>query len=518
LKSLSDRLDLIGNVGQGELIRADDWNTLVGSVVEIARVVLAEDHAVAAAPHEHPDQITVGWLEPKLRALIERGPLSDPAAITRLGNLEQKADRLAQRIEEIAAQLGTTRDRVTEVTTRDLTRQNDITDVRRVVEGLSDSRESVRELRESLRSIQTDVTTAITVGQRFIVNGEPVDAQALLDRISSIEQLRENLRGPDGALFDAAGLENRLTELTNTLVTQATLDAALDTVRHDISPEDLAAIEGNLSNTLSAQVNTTMTGLGNDIRNETNARLAEVDGLVARAVSDSMPNITTAVLNTVRPEINSAVSAGMAQNQALFEKRLSETSSALSADFSTKIGDVQLSINTAVAKEFANQLPGVIQPIQSQVDALGKLVEPMDARLDAAEASLGQVATRVEEVSVQSKQSVSSLRNELLIEMDRRDQTRSVDLDTRLTQFSLAVDRKISSAILDNNRVVFDQVKAIAVDTATTQVNLATDQLRRDITVISRNSVADLVRTEIGAIQPVLTRNIANELNISRPR
>ena len=143
LRALNERLTPLANATQGELIRAEDWNTLVGAVSEIARVVLAEDREAAPAAHEHPDQVTSGWLDPRLRALIERGPLSDPAAEARLQALEQRVERLQARVEALFGSVGEVRDRVTDVATKDLIRQSEVVNVRLVVEGLGDSRESV---------------------------------------------------------------------------------------------------------------------------------------------------------------------------------------------------------------------------------------------------------------------------------------------------------------------------------------------------------------------------------------
>lgn len=512
LRALTDRLSPIAQRGQGELIRAQEWNTLIGAVIEIARVVLAEDRQASPAPHEHPDQVSDGWLEPKLRTLIERGPLSDPAAITRLQGLEQRVERLASRVEEIAGHIGNVRDRVTEVASRDLIRQADITNVRRVVEGLDDSRESVRELRESLRSIQKDVTTAVTIGQRFIVDGEPVDAQDLLKRLNGLEEFRERLRAPDGELFDAKGFENRLTELTNTLVTQQQLDVALSTVRRRVSPEELAALENNLRTNLTEQVNSSLTNLGNELRATTEARFAEVDGLVSRAVSDALPNLTTSLLNTIRPEMNAAVENGIRQSQARFDRQLSDLSASLSADYTQKISDVQRSVEVAVRTEFANQLPAVIAPIQTRVDALVRLVEPMAGRLDTAEVTIAKTNTRIEEVRRELLERNAGVRSELLLEMDSREAARERDLTARFAQFDQAVDRKLADALIDVRRSIVDDARRVASDTAKTEVDLATTRLRGEFVTVSRDSVAELVKTEITALQPTLTRNIALEL------
>lgn len=539
LKALVDRLAPVSGVVQGELIRAGDWNALVGAVIEIARAVLAQEIETTPAAHEHPDQVTAGWLEPRLRALIERGPLSDPAAMIRLSALEQRIDRLGSRIEDVNGNLGDVRDRVTEVTTRDLVRQADVTSVRRVVEGLSDSRESVVELRETLRTLQADVSTAVTVGRGLMVDGQPVDMQALVGRLSSVEELRDRLKQPDGSLLDASALEHRLTELTNTLVTQETLDAALATISRDLSPDQLESITGTLRNELSSQVNDSVETLAGQIRAETDARFQEIDATVAQAVSNAMPNIMNSVLNTVRPEIATAVSKGLEQSQALFEKRLSETTGALGDDLSQKIADVQLNIENSVRGEFERQLPGHIAVITEQVTKLARLVEPMSARLDTVEERVAKTADRVEEVNQDLLKRISVIQPGLVSTLDERFAVLRAEMDTRATQADARTRTQIDAAIADSQRALLDKVSQVAITAATNQVNLMKDQLRTEMITISRDQIAgmqdqlragvdaqinaslarlpDLVRTEISAAQPALRDSIVSEVTRLRP-
>ncbi len=53
LNALTTRLVPLGGAAQGEVIKAEDWNTLVGAIVEIGRVVLGEEREIVPAPHEH---------------------------------------------------------------------------------------------------------------------------------------------------------------------------------------------------------------------------------------------------------------------------------------------------------------------------------------------------------------------------------------------------------------------------------------------------------------------------------
>lgn len=480
LSALTSRLNPLGKAAQGEIIRAEDWNMLVGAVVEIARAVLAEERQVTPAPHEHPDQVTVGWLDPKLRALIERGPLSDPAAMTRLSTLETKVDRLAARIEEIAGKVSDVRDSVTDVTTRDLTRQAEITNVRRVVEGLDDSRESVRELRETLGALQKDVTTAVNVGQLLTVNGQPVDMTDLVMRVNQADELRESLRGPDGAIFNAQAFENRLTQLTNTLVTQDVLDAALDTVRGGISPEQLATIEGNLRNEMLVQVNTSVDTLGNELRAETNSRFAEVDGIIATRLSDAMPNITTSVLNTVRPEIATAVNDSRLETEAAFDQRLNQTSFTLTTDYTQRIDNVESSVAKQVDNRLEERLPQELAAVNKRITTIERDMEPVNERLFKLEDGLEDVRGRIGGFSTEFDSRNLALRNELLTEMDRRDQLQSNDFNIRLNTLDSTLTNRFNTAIGDSRRTILDEARVVALNTSRTEVSLVETRLRGD--------------------------------------
>ncbi len=320
LEALAARLTPLASRTRGELILAEDWNVVVGALIEVARAVLAEEREGLVPPHDHPDQVGTGWLDPNLRALLERGPMADPAAMARLSELERRLGNLRSRIDEMNEGVKEARDRVTDVATRDLTRQADITSVRRMVEGLSDSRDDVRGLRETLRSIQENVRLAVEVGSGLQVDGEPVDMEAWTGRLRELESFRERLRTPSGELLDAGALENRLTELTNTLVTEDELDAALESRPGRILPEQLEALEEKLRAALISDFETSMNRLADEIRTETSQRLAEVDALVARAVSDALPDVEKSVLSTVRPEISAAVQGGLGTVPGLLRK------------------------------------------------------------------------------------------------------------------------------------------------------------------------------------------------------
>ena len=109
LKALVDRLLPLSSRGRGEVIAAEDWNTVVGALLEVARAVVESGVGDAVPAHTHPDQVQLGWLEPSVRSLLERGPLDDPNAVARVNAIERSATLASQRLDNSIWRMSTTR-------------------------------------------------------------------------------------------------------------------------------------------------------------------------------------------------------------------------------------------------------------------------------------------------------------------------------------------------------------------------------------------------------------------------
>lgn len=516
LNALTTRLVPLGGAAQGEVIKAEDWNTLVGAIVEIGRVVLGEEREIVPAPHEHPDQVTVGWLEPKLRALIERGPLSDPAMETRLQAIETRVDRLAGRLEALINSLGEVRDRVTEVTTRDLVRQSEITNVRRVVEGLDVGRESVLELRETLGLLQKDVTTAVTIGQRLTVDGQPIDFNNFVERLNRADALAERLTGPTGEVFDAKAFENRLAELTNTLVTQDALDAALDTVRTRIPEDLLGGLENNLRNELLEQMNSSFGTFRTEYDASLSERFAGVDAQISTRIADAVPDITGTVLATVRPETEAALEATRADLQAEFTKNLDTVAGQLKEDYTRGFESLDVNMREIVGSLAARAVEQSLGEVSGRIGRIEENLVPINERLFKLETQIIDLGRLTDLNTGLIDSRTTTLRTDMLTEMDRRDQLQADQFTRQLGTLDTSVNTRINTAITDNNRLLLDQTRTIARETALIEVGTLETRLRADIPVISRDAVTTVVRSEIAAATPTLTRSITNNLR-TRP-
>lgn len=504
LRALLERLTPLADVQRGELIRAQDWNIVVGALIELARALVTEERKAVVPPHEHPDQVTTGWLDPRLRSLIERGPLADPAAVARLQDVERKISTLSTQIERNGQEIKEVRDRATEVVTRDLVREADVTAVRRQIDGLADAREDVRALRETLRTVQTDLRTAIAVSRGLVIDGQPVNMAAVLERLASVEALRERLRLPSGELLDAATLESRLTALTNTLVTEEELDEALANRPGQIPPEQVDALREEVATNLRTEMQANNQSLTEQIRGEINERLSEVDARIAQAVADSLPGVRDSVLGTMRPEIAAAVQATNTELRAFVETRWGETSSSLRADLEGQIADVQRGIGPAILAELDRQIPPLIAPFRQGLEGLVARVQAAEARQIAHAGTLAGLAARIEAVSQQEASARAELQRSLLATMEERLAGLSAQVEEQFGRESAVTQERIERAIANARPGLLEEARRQADAAAEARVREMAVQLRGEMHQIAQDEMAGLEDRLNAGLAPML--------------
>lgn len=309
LDALTTRLTPLTRMAQGTLIRAEDWNAVVGALVEVARSVLASAREDVVPPHDHPEQVSLAWLDPRVRSIVERGPGGDAGIEARLAAIERRLARGDSRTGEVDDAVREVRDRLADVATRDLARESQVNELRRTVGGVVDGRDEVTTVRESLTAMRAELATALDVGRRLTVDGQPFDAAALEARVRGVEALRARLTRPDGALLDAIALEERLTQLTNTLVTEEKLTAALANRRTDLSDADKGSIRDMVAADLQGTFSATVAASEDRLRGEMTTRLADVDASVGRAVSSTIPALRGEILTAARAEFSATLDA-----------------------------------------------------------------------------------------------------------------------------------------------------------------------------------------------------------------
>jgi len=468
LEALVGVLTPLSQIQRGELIRADNWNTVVGALIELARAVLAETREETVQDHEHAEQVSIGWLDPRLRAVLERGPISDPAIVSRIEEIDRAMWRVSHRVDHVDEDLSEIRNRVAEVSTRDLSRQADVTAVRRSVEGLSNAKEDVLAMRETLRLLQADVGVAVEVGSRLILNGQPVDIAMIDQRIRDVESLRERLRTPTGELLDATVIERRLTELVTTLVTQEELDEALEQ-RPGRVPEDvLDQLRDRLRGDLTLDFQTSLETLRTNITTTVNDQLAGVDATIVQRINDTLPDLQATITTSIRPELDAAVTRGSEALRAEIETQLAEQSTALRNEFGGRL----------------DELEPTISGIERATGVLAERMNVNEQRLDRHDVILQEIPNRLTTLATEEAASREALSAALVADMDRRQQAQTTLIDERLSALEGAFRQQIETMLVSVETRLIDVARQSATEAVASEVRTATNALRGDIQLL----------------------------------
>lgn len=508
LQALINRLLPLGKRQRGDLIQAQEWNVLVSTLIEIAQAVVADETNSTVPPHNHPDQVNTGWLDPRLRSLVERGPLADPTAVAKVAELERRVGRFPEQVQGFQTDLQDMRDRLTVLSTRDLVRESEVTTVRRSLEGMTDAREEVLILRQGLETIRVDVQRAIELGSSLEVGGRPVDLGALMERIQGLEVLRDRLRTPSGELLDAAALERRLTELTNTLVTEAELDVALSSRPGRISPEQITTLQDQLNVNIADRVATVTTQMRQEVQAQLSSHLTTVNSRVTQAVADALPDVSETLLSTLRTEVNTTLQEGLRASQAELDQQLTQTATQLQQSLTQQVG-------TLIQREIERQLPDRIGSLQTTIATLNQQMERLQGQVTQQQDRIGRLETRTDRGFLEAETARAALSQEV----ERRDIEREQAIAEQLIQLQATNQTQIEETIAASQPEILDAARTAAqetaAETAAQQVQGATTRLRSEMQAIARNEVTGLrtelsntvaTKAEIGALQTQLTQ------------
>ena len=493
LRVLIERLAPLGAVQRGTLIRAQDWNEVIAVLIEVARATLAEGGVNAGVPpHDHPDQVKVSWLEPTLRALIERGPLSDPAAAGKLDELHRRATRFSDSISKFERDLTEIRTRIADVATRDLVRQSEITTVRRLVEAIDARGDDLQTMRAALNSIRKDVQTAMSLASRMQIDGQPVDIAVVDQRIRRVEELRERLQMPGGELLDGNRLEERLTGLTNTFVTQEQLDEALDG-REATLPEGVLA---DLRSALQVDLRTETDGilqfrLG-ELRDEVNGRLGQIDGMISRAVADAGVSLRDETLAAIRPEIASSVRQAVQQSETATTTLITSSIDAVRADLARSAEEVRGSVEDLAATQIERQLGTALESVRSSLAALQQATTSLDQRLNVNQFQLGELSTRDALIERNANMAREELRRSLIAEMDTRGQNQTRTFERLIAEREQAINQRIDAATNDVRRGMTEQIRRAAAEAVAAESRILATRLRAEMVTIASDQVRAL--------------------------
>ncbi len=411
LQGLLSRLDALATAAPGQVIRAADWNGLVSVVVEIARAALATDDADAVAVHEHVEQVSIGWLAPSLRAVIERGPLGDPAASARVDALARLAGQLARRADDAETQVERVRASLGDSATREVERQSRLLRVQRSVDEIDHAGQDVLELRSSLNDLGAKVGEVLEVGSRLTVDGQPIDLGAITKRVDRLDAFREKLRQPTGELLDAAAVARDLADL------RASIPPARDGgggVR--LTGQELDELVERAKGAIVEQVDASIERGRKATRVELIERLGAIDAIAARAVADALPAEAERVRSALSQEVAAATNAVRDESIQRLDARVAEAVGTVQAGFEERLGRERAQIRD----EQETRLAATREELDSRAvvrerDTQVRLATDGDARFEDSRLQLTEfIATQRQELTVQ-REELTIARRELSV-------------------------------------------------------------------------------------------------------
>ena len=334
LSALTKRLVPLAEVRTGALIRADDWNLLTLSVIELARAVLIESDSGAVDKHEHADQVDIDWLTPKLRRLLEQGALSDPVANRRLVKLERELDKSQRVADDIRLNIDRLNGNLDSIKVNDIARDSDLTILRRRFESRGDSRDEIFELRKSLGTIQENLDKTLEIGEQISVNGQLADLNGLFERVNGLENLRQQLTDANGNLLNASTLDIRLAELQTQFVNQTQLDSALEDVRNRPPTQLVDGLRNDVLDSIDTNLDVRFT----DELSQLDQKYVSPDQLDQRLIQRDQD-----LLNKTNEQLDTSLSG--------LDSRFVNSS-----QLTTRLDDTATSINARVDQQLSTQL------------------------------------------------------------------------------------------------------------------------------------------------------------------
>ncbi|MCA9482497.1 MAG: hypothetical protein KC553_02065 [Nitrospina sp.] len=454
LEALVKRLEPLSDKHRGELIEAPHWNSLVGSVIEVARSVLAEDRTDVVPEHDHSDQVGVGWLDSKLRGLILEGGLNDPGGESQLFKLSRELESLSKQLDQMRDSLSQLKSDLSGISTRDLMRESDMTRVSRKIDGMADARDDVTALRQTFQTLEVDVKRAIEFGQTVVRNGQIINVADLLTRVERVETLRDSLTNSAGNVFNANDLERRLVQLQNTLVTEDELDEALKTVRTQVEGGLRSSILEESREVARLATSEAMDPISNESLDQLRERVDSLDAGIDTRINNATSDLAAKLRSTLQQETQTEIDRRMGVLKAEItkesESNLSNLSNSIDKEFSAFRQDVEKRISSEITTRLEDSL------------------KEFDGRLSATDSRIAELSTRTDEN----------------LELSKTNATRIEKTRLELLAADAASRKTVSTQLLDMEKKLNDSL--------TTRTNSLRDSLNEDLTASLNRQITDL--------------------------
>lgn len=512
LEALVKRLEPLADKHRGELIEAPHWNSLVGSVIEVARSVLAEDRTDVVPEHDHSDQVGVGWLDSKLRGLILEGGLNDPGGESQLFKLSRELESLSKQLDQMRESLSQLKSDLNGISTRDLMRESDMTRVSRKIDGIADARDDVTALRQTFQTLEVDVKRAIEFGQTVVRNGQIINVADLLTRVESVETLRDSLTNSAGNVFNANDLERRLVQLQNTLVTEDELDEALKTVRVQVEGGLRSSILEESREVARLTTSEAMDPISNESLDQLRERVDSLDAGIDTRINNATSDLAAKLRSTLQQETQTEIDRRMGVLKAEITKESESNLSNLSNSIDKEFSAFREDVDKRISSEITTQLDSSLKEFDSRLSATDSRITELSARTDENLELSKTNATRIEKTRLEllaadaaSRKTVSAQ----LLDMEKR-------LNDSLTVRTDSLRDSLNEDLTANlNKQITDLEASLAKtarEAARVETKLQTNELRADVNDIVQNQMT-VMQEEMEAL--IEKRFVTNSSRLS---
>ena len=484
---------------RGELIEAEAWNRLVDAVIDIGRTTI-EDGSDQVPGHKHTDQVSLDWLDPRLRAQILEGG-ANPANAAALAKLERRLAEFARKLDAVSERLTRIQSDVAGVATRDVEREAAVGTALRRLDGVFDAREDVAALRGSLRTIEGQVRTAADLSNRLIDDGGgEIDFNAISRRVAAIEEIEARLTLPGGDRFAADSYARDLARLRAELVTEEELRERLETLQGGLSENDRAGLLDAARDAAVSANRDTLAALETDLRRSQDDSLRQIEGTLDTRIGAATGDLRDRILSVARDEQAALLTARLdsfrTTQTAEMDRRLAAQADGLTAQMTAMNASVRDDVSAQVSARLEERIGGT----DARIEALNRTITALDDQMTGITGTLAAQAERVETVNRELLAATSRLNVQLTERIGGIEAT----LDERIgvaaqdLRAAIRAERQGEMAVMRDQ--LGTQLTRTIRDVARTEVTMATSQLRGEMTDIATAAI----RSDIDAIRAEL--------------
>ncbi len=465
LDALLTRLIPLSQAARGELIKADDWNTIVSTLIELGRALYSEAAGAEVPGHTHIDQVSLGWLDTQLRTLVSGGSLKDPIQEGKLSSLERKIIQINSEVAERLNDVNATKAELDRLATRELVRENSLQDLDRRVDGLRDSGEDIGQLRLTLDGITEQISTVQNIADQLRgENGEIIDVANLQSVVTDLGNWREQLRDANGEPLTGIGIDQKISDALNTLVTedelQATLDARLEGIEDRLSVD----LDSRVTLTMDQRMEPALNDLRSEINSDINRQFEGLDDRIAQSVADEVPGVQDALHESLTAdigrqfdELQSSVLAEADTRMAAVSEELRQADrqlrEALDASIETQLTEMQTSLLTEVGTQIDTVRSDLLQADDRLQEALRTDIN--NQLTDLRSSLLNDVDVKNAALRAELMRADQALREELDVSINTRLETLKSDILNDIDGRTVA----IRDELLQNQRVMREEIR-----------------------------------------------------------